>query len=384
MTEAQSSPAARAFGDLPDGFGGVDEPGAYKLPSGSNAPAAAVTRSATGEASTEASGGRIYSHANIDLAFLAAQREFEEVVKDKTGTVDGRSYGYASLHNVIDTLRPIVNRHGMTLTHPTAFKDVSGRAWLIVTATLTHANTGQTKTAEWPVAAGLVHPQQLAALNTMARRQATLSLLGAAPEESDADAADPSGSGSSAPTSSTQVECSPAPDDGPQETIPAATPPEVVADVRKHMSARHEIDAALTKVETEADIEAILGGEWWADLPRGDRAAFEDKIEVLREQIKAGGGSRTPPRSRRAAIAEHQAAKAEASAEAERADPNADAKLFTSLSMSLAKAKGKDALAAWAREATPEKLAKLNALQRESLEQTYRKKAKRTLEESQA
>lgn len=302
-------------------------------------------------------------HRGIEAAFLAAQMEFAEIVRDKQGSIDGRAISYSSLPNVIDTLRPCLNRHGISLRYPTRFKDVAGRAWLVVSCVLNHAASGEKLDgADWPVASGLVHQMALAAATTQARRHITLSLLGAASEDSDDEAPGAPGAGEALSSTAT---ADPAPGDAPDL---APTPPEVAADLRAQLAGRSWVDEKLSAVTSDADLDVVLESDAWNALSRADRATFDDKVTVLREQLAAGDGKRTPPKSRRAFIAERDAAAAPPV-------EDRDAQLFVELSLSLQKARGKAALDAWAAGLTDEVMAKLSPLQIESLESEYRRRS---------
>lgn len=58
-------------------------------------------------------------------AFLAAQRELPDIQKTKTAKIDTKgggsySYKYADLPDVLSAVRPILNRHGLTVTQAVA------------------------------------------------------------------------------------------------------------------------------------------------------------------------------------------------------------------------------------------------------------------------
>lgn len=311
-------------------------------------------------------------HRSFDEAFLAAQREFEEIIRDgyNPGNAKQKAYHYATLPNVIASLRPTLHRHGIHYMQPTEMRDVAGQAMMVVATRLTFIKkNGKTEAREsiFPVCKGYLPPQTIGLLLTYARRYALLSFLGVAPEEHDDDAA-----------SVAHVGEQPSEQDIDALRRAAAEPstaPEVLADVREQLENHNDIDVLLSKVETEADLDAVLESAAWNALPRYQRAAFEDKIEIIREQIKEAGGKRTPPVSRRAFIAQHRAKiAAEQTETAPEAKEDGDAVFYADALKRLNRCKSTAQHDAWLGLLTDDIMRKLTPVQRDSLRAESKRK----------
>lgn len=112
-------------------------------------------------------------------AFAAAQAEFGPIIKNTKGARGN----YAPLDAVLETVRPVLNKHGLALTQATFV--VEGT--LYVRTTVVHITTGEAHSAEYPAGGLALQHQQLGAGTTYARRYSLLSILGVFPENEDDD-----------------------------------------------------------------------------------------------------------------------------------------------------------------------------------------------------
>jgi hypothetical protein len=115
-------------------------------------------------------------------ALAEAQTELQNPTKKKTAKVGTYSYSYADIAEVLDTVRPVLARHGIAITQPTV---LDGDVLLIHTV-LTHAS-GQQMASSYPVCRLSGEHQKMGAALTYARRYALCSMIGVAAED-DTDA----------------------------------------------------------------------------------------------------------------------------------------------------------------------------------------------------
>ena len=123
-------------------------------------------------------------HANAPLfaALAAAQAEVENAIK---GNVNPHFKSrYADLAEVLNTVRPVFARHGLSILQSTAFDghDVN------VTTTLAHAEGGWVSSCASCVPAR-VDAQGIGAATTYLRRYALAAMAGVAQEDDDGNAA---------------------------------------------------------------------------------------------------------------------------------------------------------------------------------------------------
>jgi hypothetical protein len=124
------------------------------------------------------------SNANAPLfaALAAAQAEVENAIK---GNVNPHFKSrYADLAEVLNTVRPVFARHGLSILQSTAFDGVN----VSVTTTLAHAEGGWVSSCASCVPAR-VDAQGIGAATTYLRRYALAAMAGVAQEDDDGNAA---------------------------------------------------------------------------------------------------------------------------------------------------------------------------------------------------
>jgi hypothetical protein len=119
------------------------------------------------------------SKATLWEAFAAAQAEFGPIIKNTKGARGN----YAPLDAVLETVRPVLNKHGLALTQATFVANDT----LFVRCSVVHVATGEAHHAEYPAGLFALQHQQLGAGVTYARRYSLLSILGVFPENEDDD-----------------------------------------------------------------------------------------------------------------------------------------------------------------------------------------------------
>lgn len=133
-------------------------------------------------------------HANLAQALAAFQAELPKLTKDEKAKVKGetkdgraydRSYGYADLAQVVETVLPVLGSHGLSITSATTLDE--GQMVLVVT--LLH-ESGELRTSYWPLPdLRRVGPQDIGSAMTYGRRYLTLALTGTYPGGEDDDGA---------------------------------------------------------------------------------------------------------------------------------------------------------------------------------------------------
>lgn len=133
-------------------------------------------------------------HASLAEALAAFQAELPKLTKDEKAKVKGetkdgrsydRSYGYADLAQVVETVLPVLGKHGLSITSKTAMAD-SG---LTLEVSLLH-ETGDRETGFWPLPdPRRSGPQDIGSAMTYGRRYLTLALSGTYPGGEDDDGA---------------------------------------------------------------------------------------------------------------------------------------------------------------------------------------------------
>lgn len=196
-----------------------------------------ITKPARGKAANE--------HVTLWEAFAAAQAEFGPIVK----ATQGQRGKYAPLDAVLDTVRPILNKHGLALTQATFVADGT----LFVRSGVVHVSTGEHHDAEYPAGGFALQHQQLGAGVTYARRYSLLSLLGVFPENEDDDGEKAGAAG-----------------ERPQ-------PPRQSSAAAKREDAWGRFERTLQSFRDVTELE-----EWWAD--GGTQAKIEGMPSAWQEQ----------------------------------------------------------------------------------------------------
>ena len=128
-------------------------------------------------------------------ALAAFQAELPRLVRDETASVKGtaknsgkeydRSYSYADLAQVCETVLPVLGKHGLSITATTTFED----SRFVLQVTLMH-ESGDERNGYWPLPDPMrVGPQDLGSAMTYGRRYLTLALTGTFPGGEDDDGA---------------------------------------------------------------------------------------------------------------------------------------------------------------------------------------------------
>jgi hypothetical protein len=135
-------------------------------------------------------------HPTLAAALAAFQAELPTLIKDEKAKVKGetrdgrsydRSYGYADLAQVVETVLPVLGKHGLSVTS----KNVFTAEGYMLKVTLLH-ESGESDTGDWPLpnpGAPKVGPQDIGSAMTYGRRYLTLALSGCYPGGEDDDGA---------------------------------------------------------------------------------------------------------------------------------------------------------------------------------------------------
>lgn len=129
-------------------------------------------------------------HANIYAALAAAQGELKNPEKTREASAGKYSYKYADIGDVLQCVLPVLSKHGLSVTQPTAIRENA-----IVLTTNLHFKH-EVISSEYPVCSLNGNHQAMGAAMTYARRYALTSLLGiAAVDDTDGEGAAPVGDG---------------------------------------------------------------------------------------------------------------------------------------------------------------------------------------------
>lgn len=136
----------------------------------------------------------LYRHPNLAAALAAFQSELPKLTKDEKAKVKGetkdgrsydRSYGYADLAQVVETVLPVLGKHGLSVTSKTILADGN----LTLEVALLHDGGGR-EVAQWPLPdPRRGGPQDIGSAMTYGRRYLTLALTGTYPGGEDDDGA---------------------------------------------------------------------------------------------------------------------------------------------------------------------------------------------------
>ena len=119
----------------------------------------------------------------IAAAVLAAQKEMPAIHKDSKADTGKFSYTYLSLQKLLETVVPVLNKHGLALLQAPAIDDISGRQ--ILYTRLVHESGEEIEFASPLIVTGNETPQAWGGAVTYARRYALTALLGIAADEDD-------------------------------------------------------------------------------------------------------------------------------------------------------------------------------------------------------
>jgi len=132
-------------------------------------------------------------HPTLAAALAAFQAELPKLLKDEKAKVKGetkdgrsydRSYGYADLAQVVETVLPVLGKHGLSVTSKSTF-DPQGN--FVLEVALLHEG-GDREIGYWPLPTGpKVGPQDVGSAMTYGRRYLTLALSGTYPGGEDDD-----------------------------------------------------------------------------------------------------------------------------------------------------------------------------------------------------
>jgi hypothetical protein len=213
-------------------------------------------------------------------AFVAAQAEFPAVPKETRGQVGNAVRMYADLATVIETLQPVLAKHGLGYVQ---FPATSGPGHVAVTTRLLHTS-GQWMEDELAMPAGN-GAQGVGSAITYSRRYALLAVLGVATEDDDGAAASTAPKGRQKPAQA------------PTQPPPATTPPGDGAapteNQRKKMHACFNEAGIAERADRLAYAAAIVGREIGSsnELNRTETGNVIDALERLIVETRRGGAA---------------------------------------------------------------------------------------------
>lgn len=165
---------------------------------------------------------------------------------------------YADLASILDTVRPVLGKHGLSVTQSFAPYNEDGRMMLVTT--LGHGESGQFMRSYLPFN-GNLPPQQLTATITYLKRSALSSIVGIAAEEDD---------------DGTVAEQAAAPKDAPK-----------VSDKRIAAALRKNIESAKTPEARAAELDRARKGLELGHLTPETVDSLCDLVEAINEREAA-------------------------------------------------------------------------------------------------
>jgi hypothetical protein len=222
----------------------------------------------------------------IDLykALLKAQAEMPPV--KETSTNPHFKSRYADLETVIDTVRPVLNKHGLLFVQGGAYQH--GGPWLITQ--LIHADSGQEINFGFPIVSkDADNPQAMGAAITYAKRYGLLAILGIATEDDDGNIA-------SAPPQRQQRDWRDEADEYNHYAPPEPSYPQQQRNDNRHAASLNQPvtprqlkfiqmiarEKGMSDDELNAEIERAYGKATVAELDRRDASAFIDRLQSRR------------------------------------------------------------------------------------------------------
>lgn len=219
-------------------------------------------------------------HSTLAAALAAFQAELPKLLKDERAKVKGetkdgraydRSYGYADLAQVVETVLPVLGKHGLSVTSKSTF-DQQGN--FILEVALLH-ESGEREIGYWPLPdPRRSGPQDIGSAMTYGRRYLTLALSGAYPGGEDDD-----GAKAQASTRERWEDAQPRRNEGAQAAREAAEPVRDEAGAPRPPQEKTEwTDAEIAEYHAKisrSDVTlAVKGYDWMAS-----RSLHERKID---------------------------------------------------------------------------------------------------------
>ena len=126
------------------------------------------------------------SIAQLAAALVKASAEMPQVKRTRTADTGKFKYQYADLADLIEVTRPVLAKHGLTVTQALEeeFKPAPDNFVVSVTTTLLH-ESGEWISSTFSMPAPSANPQTIGSVITYARRYAYQSVLGIAAEDDD-------------------------------------------------------------------------------------------------------------------------------------------------------------------------------------------------------
>ena len=203
------------------------------------------------------------THAHIEQALAAAQAEYPEIAKARTAEAGKFSYDYADIADILTAVRPVLAKHGISITQPTR---IEGDALVLITQLRFRSASGESEMIEsqYPVCKASGAHQEMGKALTYSRRYALCSLICVAPAREDDD-----GQGA-AKAAAPERRQAPA----PQKITPVAEPKremtaeERASNFRIKLSQVKSSDDAIVLWESPRaeDLRALLSPEKQAEL----------------------------------------------------------------------------------------------------------------------
>lgn len=114
-------------------------------------------------------------HPNLAAALAAFQAEIKNPPKNRKADTGKYNYMYADIGDVLETVLPVLSRHGLSITQPTKIVENT----IVLVTRLCHVS-GEFIESEYPVSSLNGNHQAMGAAMTYARRYALTSLIGVA------------------------------------------------------------------------------------------------------------------------------------------------------------------------------------------------------------
>ena len=125
---------------------------------------------------------------NITSALFMAMKEMKSVIRDKTGSTGKRDYKYAELSQVLDVVKPALEKHNlMLLQGTTPIKDDIGGFNFMLDTFVVYVPTGEKIKLDSRSLISSSQPKEQGSYETYMRRYSLLMAFNLAPEDDDGD-----------------------------------------------------------------------------------------------------------------------------------------------------------------------------------------------------
>lgn len=233
-------------------------------------------------------------HKSLPEALAAAQAEFGPLARDCVANVKSKksgvefSYRYSSLGNMFNVLRPVLNRHGLSISHRTKYSE-GGKLILVGRLEWSGPEKDDFRETELFIDAPSTDPQAIGSYMTYARRYTFEALVGvAAIDDDDGQAAVNAGGGkNSGAKGKGQSKQPPRSQQGKQQS-PAEPPPQTPEEWEneKFNLAKQKLATLIKAVEVDEYVTKLADNKHMKERPRLLERILKFALQVTEAKVQ--------------------------------------------------------------------------------------------------